>query len=92
MIQLKISPHSKQRIMHTRLKSFLFNKYRLIGILTVVLVFSFTFTSLVSYNVTRTSIDSDAKTKILPLISDNIYSEYSERATAANLQFIDHGK
>jgi diguanylate cyclase (GGDEF)-like protein len=75
MIQLKISPHSKQRIMHTRLKSFLFNKYRLIGILTVVLVFSFTFTSLVSYNVTRTSIDSDAKTKILPLISDNIYSE-----------------
>lgn len=61
--------------MHTRLKSFLFNKYRLIGILTVVLVFSFTFTSLVSYNVTRTSIDSDAKTKILPLISDNIYSE-----------------
>lgn len=75
MIQLKMSPHSKQRIMHTRLKSFLFNKYRLIGILTVVLVFSFTFTSLVSYNVTRTSIDSDAKTKILPLISDNIYSE-----------------
>ncbi len=61
--------------MRTRLKSFLFNKYRLISILTVVLVFSFTFTSLVSYNVTRTSIDSDAKTKILPLISDNIYSE-----------------
>ena len=61
--------------MRKRLKSFLFNKYRLIGILTVVLVFSFTFTSLVSYNVTRTSIDSDAKTKILPLISDNIYSE-----------------
>jgi diguanylate cyclase (GGDEF)-like protein len=61
--------------MRTRLLGFLFNKYRLIGILTVVLVFSFTFTSLISYNVTRTSIDSDAKTKILPLISDNIYSE-----------------
>ncbi|MBE0685983.1 MAG: cache domain-containing protein, partial [Anaerolineaceae bacterium] len=61
--------------MRKRLKSFLFNKYRLIGILTVVLVFSFTFTSLISYNVTRNSIDSDAKNKILPLISDNIYSE-----------------
>jgi diguanylate cyclase (GGDEF)-like protein len=61
--------------MRTRLKSFLFNKYRLIGILTVVLVFSFTFTSLISFTVTRTSIESDAKTKILPLISDNIYSE-----------------
>lgn len=61
--------------MRTRLKSFLFNKYRLIGILTVVLVFSFTYTSLISFTVTRTSIDSDAKTKILPLISDNIYSE-----------------
>ncbi len=61
--------------MQTKLLSFLSNKYRLIGILTVVLVFSFTFTSLVSYNVTRNSIDSDAKTKILPLISDNIYSE-----------------
>ncbi len=61
--------------MRTKLKSFLFNKYRLISILTVVLVFSFTFTSLISYTVTRTSIDSDAKTKILPLISDNIYSE-----------------
>ena len=61
--------------MRTRLKSFLFNKYLLIGILTVVLVISFTFTSLISYTITRTSIDSDAKTKILPLISDNIYSE-----------------
>lgn len=61
--------------MRTRLKSFLFNKYRLIGILTVVLVFSFTYTSLISFTVTRTSIDRDAKTKILPLISDNIYSE-----------------
>lgn len=40
-----------------------------------MLVFSFTFTSVISYNVTRASIDSDAKTKILPLISDNIYSE-----------------
>lgn len=62
-------------MMQSKLKSFLFNKYRLIGILTLVLIVSFTFTSLISYNVTRTSIDSDAKTKILPLISDNIYSE-----------------
>ena len=61
--------------MRTKLLTFLFNKYRLIGILTAVLIFSFTFTSLISYNVTRTSINTDSKTKILPLISDNIYSE-----------------
>ena len=61
--------------MQTQLKRFLFNKYRLIGILTLVLIVSFTFTSLISYNVTRTSLNNDSKTKILPLISDNIYSE-----------------
>ena len=61
--------------MQTKLKRFLFNKYRLIGILTLVLIVSFTFTSLISYNVTRTSLNNDSKTKILPLISDNIYSE-----------------
>ncbi len=61
--------------MRTKLRNFLFNKYRLISILTAVLIFSFTFTSLISYNVTRTSINTDSKTKILPLISDNIYSE-----------------
>jgi diguanylate cyclase (GGDEF)-like protein len=61
--------------MLSKLNAFLFNKYRLIGILTILLVFSFTFTSLVSYNVTRTVITSDSKNVILPLISDNIYSE-----------------
>jgi diguanylate cyclase (GGDEF)-like protein len=61
--------------MLSKLNAFLFNKYRLIGILTILLVFSFTFTSLVSYNVTRTVINSDSKNVILPLISDNIYSE-----------------
>jgi len=62
-------------MMQPLLKKFLFNKYRLISILTLVLIISFTFTSLISYNVTRTSIYTDSKTKILPLISDNIYSE-----------------
>ena len=61
--------------MQNRLKNFIFHKYRLISILTVLLILTFTFTSLVSYNVTKTSITSDSKTKILPLISDNIYSE-----------------
>jgi hypothetical protein len=58
-----------------KLNTFLFNKYRLIGILTILLIFSFTFTSLISYNVTRTALTSDSKNVILPLISDNIYSE-----------------
>lgn len=58
-----------------KLKAFIFHKYRLIIILTLLLIVTFTFTSLVSYNVTKTSITTDSKTKILPLISDNIYSE-----------------
>lgn len=58
-----------------KLNTFLFNKYRFIGILTILLIFSFTFTSLISYNVTRTALTSDSKNVILPLISDNIYSE-----------------
>lgn len=61
--------------MQTKLKNFILHKYRLIAILTILLVLSFTFTSLISYNVTKTSITSDSKTKILPLISDNIFSE-----------------
>jgi len=61
--------------MPNTLKKFIFHKYRLIAILTSLLILTFTFTSLVSYNVTKTSITSDSKTKILPLISDNIYSE-----------------
>jgi diguanylate cyclase (GGDEF)-like protein len=62
-------------MMQTKLKNFILHKYRLIAILTILLVLSFTFTSLISYNVTKTSITSDSKTKILPLISDNIFSE-----------------
>ncbi len=61
--------------MQNRLKNFIFHKYRLIAILTALLILTFTFTSLISYNVTKTSINTDSKTKILPLISDNIYSE-----------------
>jgi diguanylate cyclase (GGDEF)-like protein len=61
--------------MRKKLKSFIFHKYRIILVLTLLLIASFTFTSLVSYNVAKKSILSELKTVTLPLISDNIYLE-----------------
>ena len=60
------------------MKDTFFTKKRLITILTIVLLFTFTFTSLISYNVTKESITANTKTKTLPLISDNIYSEIQQ--------------
>ena len=60
------------------MKDTFFTKKRLITILTIVLLFTFTFTSLISYNVTKESITANTKTKTLPLISDNIFSEIQQ--------------
>ena len=60
------------------MKDVFFTKKKLISILTIVLLFTFTFTSLISYNVTKTSITYNTKTKTLPLISDNIFSEIQQ--------------
>lgn len=57
------------------MKDNLSTKKKLISILTFVLLFTFTFTSLISYNATKNSLILNTKTKTLPLISDNIYSE-----------------
>lgn len=57
------------------MKDNFFSKKTLISILSIVLLFTFTFTSLISYNATKTSLIINTKTKTLPLISDNIYSE-----------------
>lgn len=55
-----------------------FSKTKLIIILTILLVFAFTFTSIISYNVTKETLTRNAKTETLPLISDNIYSEIQQ--------------
>jgi diguanylate cyclase (GGDEF)-like protein len=60
------------------MKDTFFTKKRLITILTIILLFTFTFTSLISYNVTKESITANTKTKTLPLISDNIFSEIQQ--------------
>lgn len=60
------------------MKDTFFTKKRLITILTIMLLFTFTFTSLISYNVTKESITANTKTKTLPLISDNIFSEIQQ--------------
>lgn len=60
------------------MKDALTSKRRLIIIISVLLVFSFTITSILSYNVTRDAIILSSKTETLPLISDNIYSEIQQ--------------
>nr|HPJ39783.1 sensor domain-containing diguanylate cyclase [Spirochaetota bacterium] len=52
-----------------------YNKKRLIGILSVVLVSGFLITSLASYYVARSTLRSRIEHSELPLTSDNIYSE-----------------
>jgi len=56
----------------------MFSRTRLITILSVILIFTFTFTSILSYNVTKESITRSAKNETLPLISDNIFSEIQQ--------------
>ena len=51
------------------------SKIRLVGILTVLLLFGFVTTSLVSYYVAHDSIPRQIAETTLPLTSDNIYSE-----------------
>jgi len=60
------------------MKNFLLTKQRLILVLTVLLFFSFLFTSLLSYNVTKKTLTSQAINNTLPLINDNIYSKIQE--------------
>ncbi|MFH2038995.1 MAG: cache domain-containing protein, partial [Chloroflexota bacterium] len=60
------------------MKDIFFTKKKFISILTVVLIATFTFTSLISFNVTKTSIAYNTKTRTLPLISDNIFSEIQQ--------------
>jgi hypothetical protein len=64
--------------MRQKIKETLFTKSGLITVLTVVLICAFTFTSLLSYNVTRQAVTTSAKTQILPLVSDNIFSEIQQ--------------
>ena len=64
--------------MRQKIRETLFTKSGLITVLTVVLICAFTFTSLLSYNVTRQAVTTSAKTQILPLVSDNIFSEIQQ--------------
>ncbi len=61
-----------------RMSENFFTKRKLITIISLILVFSFTFTSILSYNVTRKTIKHNTTTETLPLISDNIYSEIQQ--------------
>ncbi len=60
------------------MKETFFTRTRLIIILSIILVFSFTLTSIISYNVTRNVVAQSSKTEVLPLISNNIYSEIQQ--------------
>ncbi len=60
------------------MKENFFTRTRLIIILSIILVFSFTLTSIISYNVTRNVVAQSSKTEVLPLISNNIYSEIQQ--------------
>ena len=51
------------------------SKVRLVGILTVLLLFGFVTTSLVSYYVAHDALSEQIAETTLPLTSDNIYSE-----------------
>ena len=53
-------------------------KSKIITIITILLICSFSFTSIISYNTTKNSLTLKTKTEILPLISDNIYSEIQD--------------
>jgi diguanylate cyclase (GGDEF)-like protein len=64
--------------MRKRITEMLFSKWRLIGVLSIVLLCTFTFTSYLSFKATRDSITKITKTETLPLISDNIYSEIQQ--------------
>ncbi len=55
-----------------------FSRTKLIVFITVILIFTFSFTSILSYNVTKESILRSVKNETLPLISDNIYSEIQQ--------------
>ncbi len=61
------------------MKDTFFTKKRLIGILAVMLLFTFVFTSLISYKITKESITGNNITTTLPLISDNIFSEIQQQ-------------
>ena len=60
------------------MKEKLFTKSKIITIITFLLICSFSFTSIISYNTTKNSLQLNTKTEILPLISDNIYSEVQD--------------
>ncbi len=60
------------------MKAPIFSRTKLIFILTIILVFAFTFTSIISYDVTKEAISRSAKTETLPLISNNIFSEIQQ--------------
>jgi diguanylate cyclase (GGDEF)-like protein len=60
------------------MKENFFTRTRLIIIVSIILVFSFTLTSIISYNVTRKVVAQSSKTEVLPLISNNIYSEIQQ--------------
>ncbi len=60
------------------MKDNFFTKKKLISILIIMLLFTFTFTSLISYNATKTSIIINTRTRTLPLISNNIFSEIQQ--------------
>ena len=51
------------------------HKFKLVSAISVLIVTGFLVTSLASYVVSRTSIRSEISLNILPLTSDNIYSE-----------------
>ncbi len=60
------------------MKNTLYTRTRLIAIISIILVFSFAFTSIISFNVTRETVNKGTKDEILPLVSNNIYSEIQQ--------------
>jgi diguanylate cyclase (GGDEF)-like protein len=60
------------------LKQTFYNRKTLLIILCFLLLFTFTFTSLISYRITRDALTTNLKTETLPLISDNIFSEIQQ--------------
>ncbi len=60
------------------MKESIYTRSRLIIIVSILLLFSFTFTSIISFNVTRETVTKGTRDKILPLVSENIYSEIQQ--------------
>lgn len=60
------------------MKETIYTRTRLIVIVSIILLFSFTFTSIISFNVTRETVTRGTKDEILPLVSENIYSEIQQ--------------